>query len=65
MTDVQPEKPCPVFPTSVDEQPSASDIGVAEVAFSGALQMSSSEQAQIAASIKSQSSGNSLNEVVD
>ena len=60
------EMPCPTFATPVHEQPSAPNIRVAEITFSGALQLSSSEQEQIAASIKDQPNiaGTSVDDVV-
>jgi outer membrane protein insertion porin family len=62
-----PGTPCPASSTSVHDQPSAPSIRVAEITFSGALQLSSFEQEQIAASIKSQPNiaGTSVDDVAD
>src|SRR2546423_9333779 len=50
---------------SDDEQPSGPEISIADVTFLGTLQLAASDQAQIAASIKERTRGNSLDEVTD
>jgi outer membrane protein assembly factor BamA len=59
--------PCPPRSTSAanDKQPSGPEISIAEVTFSGFLQMPISDQDQIAASIKQQTFGTSLDGVTD
>jgi len=59
--------PCPPRSVSAadDNQPSGPEISVAEVTFSGYLQMPISDQDQIAASIKQQTHGSSLDEVTE
>jgi len=58
-------KSCLASSTSDDRQPSGPEIRIAEVSFSGALQMATSDQNKIAASIKQRTHGNSLDEVTD
>src|SRR6266849_3715380 len=50
---------------SDDEQPSGPEISIADVTFSGTLQLAASDQAQIAASINERARGDSLDEVTD
>jgi outer membrane protein assembly factor BamA len=62
----QSESSCPSSFSSHDEQPSGPEIAIAEVSFWGpSVQMPTSEQDRIAASIKQLTHGNSLDEVVD
>jgi outer membrane protein assembly factor BamA len=56
---------CPNPAASRDKHPSGSDISIAEVTFSGALQMLVSDQEQIADSIKQKTHGTSLDAVTD
>jgi len=59
--------PCPPHSASasVDKQPVGAEISIAAVTFSGLLQMPTSDQDQIAASIKHRTYGNSLDGVTD
>jgi hypothetical protein len=61
-TQAQAGKSCPV---NADEQNADQHISIAEVAFSGSLQMPPSEQQQIATSIKERVHGDRLEAVVD
>lgn len=56
---------CPALSTLDDQQPSGPEISIAEVSFSGALQMPISEQDQIVSSIKLQTHGHSVDGVND
>jgi outer membrane protein assembly factor BamA len=60
----QGENPCPAFSNS-DVEPSTPQIQVADVTFSGSPQLPTSEQEQIAESIKERSYGNSVDKIVD
>ncbi len=62
---VQGENPCSAFTDSADGEPSTPQIQVAEVTFSGSPQLPTSEQEQIAESIKERSYGNSVDGIVD
>lgn len=57
--------PCPSSLNARDEQPAGPEISIAEVTFSGSLQMPVPEQDQIAASIEQRTHGNALDRVVD
>lgn len=63
--EIQAERSCPPSSASDDEKPSGPEISIVEVTFSGFLQMAVSDQDQIATSIKQQTRGNSLDEVID
>ena len=63
--DTQNERSCPASSSSDDDEPSGPEISIAEVTFSGAVQMPSSDQEEIAASIKQRTHGNSLADVTD
>jgi outer membrane protein insertion porin family len=56
---------CPALSALDDQQPSGPEISIAEVKFSGALQMPISDQDQIASSIKQRTHGHSLDGVTD
>ncbi len=56
---------CPRPSVPEDGQASGPEISIAQVTFSGALQLATSDQDQIAASIKEQTHGNSLDEATD
>jgi len=56
---------CPALPDLDDQQPPGPEISIAEVTFSGTLQMPIPDQDQIAASIKQQTSGYSPDGVTD
>ena len=64
-TLAQTENSCPPFTGSADEEPSTPQIQVAEVTFSGPVQLPTLEQEQIAESIKERSYGNSVDWTVD
>jgi surface antigen-like variable number repeat protein len=55
---------CPTYSPS-DQIPSIPDISIAEMTFSGALQMSLTDQQQVADSVKQQTHGHSLDDVTD
>ncbi len=56
---------CPIRHASKADQSSGPEISIAEVTFSGALQLATSDQDQIAASIKDQSYGDSRDGATD
>jgi outer membrane protein assembly factor BamA len=60
----KPEKPCPVFSDQPDET-TTPQIQIAEVTFSGSLQLSTAEQQQIAESIKQRLYDNSVDGIVE
>ena len=63
--EMQSERSCAASSASDDAQPSGPEISIAEVIFSGAFQMATPDQDEIAASIKQRTRGNSLDEVTD
>jgi outer membrane protein assembly factor BamA len=63
--EVQSGRSCPASSASNDKQPSGAEISIAEVSFSGALQMATSDQDQIAASTEKRIHGNSVDEVTE
>ena len=63
--NVQAERSCPLPSASNLGQPSDSEVSIAAVTFSGFLQMSISDQEQIAASIKQRTYRASLDRVTD
>lgn len=56
---------CAASSPSDDDHPSGPAVSIAEVTFSGSLEMPITDQDQIAASVKQRTSGNSLNEVTN
>jgi outer membrane protein assembly factor BamA len=68
VTDAVPEtgitRQCPTYSPS-HEKPSGSEISISEMTFSGALQMSLTDQEQVADSVKQQTHGHSLDDVTD
>ena len=63
--EIQAERSCAASSASDDDQPSGPTISIAEVTFSGSLEMPITDQDQIAASIKQRTSGNSLDKVTN
>jgi outer membrane protein assembly factor BamA len=63
--DIQAERYCPFSSASNLTAPSDSEVSIAAVTFSGFLQMSISDQEQIAASIKQRTYRTSLDDVAD
>jgi outer membrane protein assembly factor BamA len=54
-----------ICPPSADKQPSAPEITIAQLSFSGVVQMATTDQDQIAASVKQQTYGDSLDGATD
>ena len=63
-TGTQIEPRCPAASTSDGHEHPALEVSIAEISFSGFLQMPNSDQDQIAASIKQLPHGSSVDEVV-
>lgn len=64
-TEIQAERSCPVSSASDYDQSSGPTISIAEVTFSGPLEMPITDQAQIADSIKQQNYRNSSDGLID
>jgi outer membrane protein insertion porin family len=65
LPEIQSDSSCPLSSSTDDEPPSGPEISIADVIFSGVLQLPIPDQDQIAASVKEKTHGRSLDLVTD